>query len=49
VQKQQQVMAAEHEHAMAQDVEVAALRAQLAEMHAVLTELQTKDRLVARR
>jgi trimeric autotransporter adhesin len=49
VQKQQQINAAEHQHARTQDAEIGQLKAQLAEMRAALVTLQSKDQLVAQR
>lgn len=49
VPKQQQVIAAERQHATARDAEVDALKAQLAEIHAALTALEIKDQPVERR
>jgi hypothetical protein len=37
----------EHEHALVQDAEISALKAQLAEMHAALAAMQAEDQLVA--
>jgi hypothetical protein len=39
----------DHEHAMAQDAEIGQLKAQLAEMHAAIAAIQSKDQLVAQR
>jgi len=49
VQQQQQKIAAQDQHSAAQDVKISQLMGQLAEMHAALVKLQSKDELVAQR
>lgn len=48
-QKQQATIDAQAQHSAVQDAEIVQLKAQLAEMHAVLARLQSKDQLVAQR
>jgi uncharacterized coiled-coil protein SlyX len=49
--KQQQLerVAAQDQHSAAQDAKISQLMGQLAEMHATLDKLQSKDELVAQR
>ena len=49
VQQQQKKIAAQDQHSAAQDVKIDQLTGQLAEMHAALDKLQSKNELVALR
>jgi phage shock protein A len=49
MQQQQQKIAARDQHSAAQDAKISQLIGQLAEMHAALVTLQSKDELVAQR
>jgi hypothetical protein len=49
MQKQQQKIAVQDQRAATQGLEISQLKAQLAEMHAALLTLQSKDQLVAQR
>ncbi len=49
MKKQQRRIEAQDQHSAEQDAKISQLMEQLAEVHAVLNKLQTKDELVAQR
>jgi hypothetical protein len=49
VQQQQRKISAQDQHSAGQDAKISQLMGQLAEIHAALVKLQSKDGLIAKR